>query len=601
MGDLVFVLLVLTHPVILLGRGQTISMVIKRMLVCGVISGITVQTLDLIGVDLNQGFISGVGTAVLTLFTLIEIRAIPEVRSVKDRGPMLFFLPSVFLGILVVITRITAHGQDSHSLSNINFVGSEDNAKWLNVLSQLLSGDHVVVGNVGGICVSFLSGIVSLSRTFFPLLTLSTNQVSLVIDCLIVAQLLLVLALPAMLIMAYRPDLTFRDQMTALPLHTVVAMFLMSASTKFMTAGHLSAQLVLVFGTAAAIHFVSTEQELERDSSDNKFTGLVLVLGVTASWLPLQLLSAVPSAVLGVSCVRDVLVRGLSIRQVHRLGVSVILMIGGLLVARNTFIYVTSDKSTITNLLSASGATPVHTTMVICLALVSVVLSAVFASHSDGHTITHSVRLVMIISLVLTAFVMADYLKTGTSNYGTQKMIYLTLTIVIGSLLIPGLLGVLSRISSDLRTTLLLAVASALTLGLAADGSLLPWLSLTKQSQWHSTASVAESPWARFTLPGKENSMSIATMPIACAIKKAGTTVPAVDWTTYACTRFLTSMAGLEASAGPLVEWQLRNDWVKSKAYLLDLPEVILNRELILIDESSKFVGLAPIKTILED
>ena len=601
MADFVFVLALLMQVTVLLVRGHTIARVIERMLVCGVISGVAVQTLDLLGLDLHQNLISAIGTVVLVMFTVREFGTEPTKVVKISRKPLLFLLPSVLVGTLVVVSRLMADGQKSGSLSNINFIRGEDDAKWLNVISQLLSGNHVVVGNVGGVCVSFLSGVVSFARTLFPLFSLSTNEVSLVIDCLIVAQFLLVLALPLVIMSVYRSEMALNEIWAILPIHTVVSLFLMSASSQFMSVGHLSAQLVLVFGLSAAVHYVSPVDDHIGQSDDRKTVGLVLVLGVTTSWLPLQVLSIVPSVFLGVFVTKAMITRRVSARNFHWIGASLVLTVGGLLVARNTMIYLSSNKNTITNLLSATGATQVHTTLVIFLAMASIVLAAVFVPRAGPQSVSSAVWLVVTIAAVLMVFVMADYVRTGKSNYGTQKLIYLTLTVIVGALLIPGVISLIGRTSSDVRTGALLAFSSALALGLVMDGSLLPWLELVKTSQWHSTASVADSPWARFTLSTDDSELTLETIPVACAIKKADSRVPALDWTTYACTRFLTSIAGLESSAGPLVEWQLRNDWEKSKGYLLELPDEILDRNLIFIDESSKFVGLAPIRSILED
>jgi hypothetical protein len=70
---------------------------------------------------------------------------------------------------------------------------------------------------------------------------------------------------------------------------------------------------------------------------------------------------------------------------------------------------------------------------------------------------------------------------------------------------------------------------------------------------------------------------------------------------TYLCTRELVALAGMEKQAGPLVEWQLRADWMKSLSYMREMPGSVTSRNVLILSAEGIVVGVNPLSFYLEN
>ena len=106
----------------------------------------------------------------------------------------------------------------------------------------------------------------------------------------------------------------------------------------------------------------------------------------------------------------------------------------------------------------------------------------------------------------------------------------------------------------------------------------------------------------------------ISSNPVACVYLPNGATVPSAivpsglsdAQRVYACTRQLAGLSGADTDAQPIVDW-LRREWYTSTpawepvyAGLTELPDFVLDRPVILLDEGSNVIGLEPLRVLLE-
>ena len=105
----------------------------------------------------------------------------------------------------------------------------------------------------------------------------------------------------------------------------------------------------------------------------------------------------------------------------------------------------------------------------------------------------------------------------------------------------------------------------------------------------------------------------IAGNPVACVYLPEGSPVPTAivpsglsdPQRVYACTRQLAGLAGLDAEAQPLVDW-LRREWFSntpawSPVYdvFAGLPDEVLDRPVILLDDGSNVKGIETLRSLL--
>lgn len=566
----------------------------------GTISGFLVQALGIFRLELHHSEIRNIGITVFTLGILNELaRSKPTQRSMSWRHQVLVLSPALLVAVLVISSRIFAHGQQRFALTNLNFFGGEDSAKWLNIVAQLVSDKSVDVGSVGGLCASYLSFVVAWVRTLSPMFGFVTTELSLLTSSTAVSELLLVILLPLGLLPMFSHACRRQDLLTAIPVQIVASIFLMSSSSQFLRLGQLSAQMVLLFGVVLVSRLSESDIRTTQDI-EPMLVALILLTGLTSIWLPLQALTAFVSIIGGVFVVMHIRTGGALGTNAGLLIACVALVPGSILTSFDTLTYVTHSGGTLQNLFSAGGGTPVHTTFIIFLAMVLLSLF-VLIQHLDSPTRTTPLSWVLPLATVpVIAIIMADYVRTGKVNYGSQKLTFMVLTIVVGGLLGPVVLGLAKHAVETTQRSLVLTCGAAVLLILTVDGSSLPWLEITRNSQWKSSQSVLDSGWARFTLVSNSTEQNISDLPIACGIVGKEDGGIGVDMNTYTCTRFLTAMTGLEKSAGPLVEWQLRGSWAESVVFLRRLPPEVQRRRIIRLDAEGRYVDVVTLGRLIE-
>lgn len=595
-GDTIFTVVTVVYFICLVSRRRRIDRIVVEFLCTSVVSGVLVQMLDLMGLDWRLGGIRNFQTALLVVatgFVLLEKDQDVPARQGIARS-MVLMGPSLMIGVAVVIARLTAAGQQSGVLTDLQFFHSEDDAKWLNVVSQMLTGAHVAVGNVGGVCVGFLAAVLSWSRVGLAILHFSTDDLAMVYSTVAVAQLALVvlvpLALSPMLVLVGR---RFRGRELLL-MSIVPAAFLASAAVRTMQLGHLSAELLLVIGSTLLSHACARRS----DDKGQALSILILAAGCTSVWLPLQILPGVVS----IGIVREIIMARkngtlVEIRWSQRI-FALLIVPGSLLISRNLLVYVTDTKSKITNLFSAGGAVQQFqsTTFLLMVILLATALLLKLELPDDSR---FDPRPILLACGIVGALLAADYYRTGSSNYGTTKASFLIVAMSVPVLLLVVTAASTDRVSGIDTELRVLSVSLVLGLSFALDGSMFNVLDVARREQWKPQSSVVDDGWKRFTAVNGGSNQRLDELPIACGV--AGTTpeILEVNDASYLCTRFLTAITGMESEAGPLVEWQLRRDWEMSLPYLAELPDEVRKRKIIVLS-GEKVLGLENLTTYLE-
>jgi hypothetical protein len=121
-----------------------------------------------------------------------------------------------------------------------------------------------------------------------------------------------------------------------------------------------------------------------------------------------------------------------------------------------------------------------------------------------------------------------------------------------------------------------------------------------------------QSYWWPADVNGKAD-QPIAANPVGCVYLPAAAKAPSgiLDsglsdpQRVYSCTRLLAGLAGEDAGAQPMVDW-LRREWLNNErawegvyGYLAAMPDSVLDRPVILLDDGSNVIGLESMRSLL--
>jgi hypothetical protein len=263
--------------------------------------------------------------------------------------------------------------------------------------------------------------------------------------------------------------------------------------------------------------------------------------------------------------------------------------------------YSQGGENRILRLFAAGGGVASFSTFerLLLILLCSCVLFNQFLSDKVKRHVSVALSLFLLSAIFISS---ADYFMTGSLNYGSQKLEFLILSIVISSLLSRSITAILSNWPRTgqgvIGGVVLLAVAMTLTF----NNSLVNWIDLARPSLWPSTDLENGPTWQSKVLIEHDRPQDLNDLPITCGVRTTDPNVLSLDYNTYLCTRTLTSLAGLEnRGAGTLVEWQLRGDIDKSIDYLKTLPAELRQRDLIILNPSGSIYKIVALNEFLQN
>jgi hypothetical protein len=142
---------------------------------------------------------------------------------------------------------------------------------------------------------------------------------------------------------------------------------------------------------------------------------------------------------------------------------------------------------------------------------------------------------------------------------------------------------------------------------LATDGLLTRAVTYVSPNQWPSTELSRNYWWPAEVRAVADQ--SIASNPIGCVYLEQGDLLPTVlkdGQRMYACTRILSGLSGMDASAQGLVDFQRREwftneeSWLNEYPNLIELPPEVRAKQLILISGNNDVTGLETIDVLLQ-
>jgi len=546
-------------------------------------------------------------------------------RTMRDQ------IVAVFAPLLVIAATFLAFrlmaGPTVTPLAGVGYLANhpyaEDNAKWLNLASILVSGRELEYsgGYAGGPYVLVLVVTATVWDALSFLLLGGTNEVAVTAGAVIGSGFLLTafapLALSPLLLNARKGTPAIPP-----PLLWAGALVLAAASTAVSALGHQSLQLALLMLVLFASVFLVGARSMM-----DKVLGAVAGVMAAVVWFPLNLLSI---AVFGAAfvwvlvCMRRAATRGKPLPW----PTLVVLLVSGFAawdgVVSSTLYALGLDRTPelsagggplrgaavpagTTSLFDSPGGTEAATAFLGAAAVAAAIAAAIFIAHS-GRT-SRQVAVAMLplggLALYSTVIALADGFLTGEgTNYATQKMVF-TATVVILSVAAPFALMNFDRAASamtPLRWVGLVSLVFMLTLD-----SLLPRAIGTVNSElWRSDP---ENPayWSIFEAKNTSD-QPLAELPIACVFLPPGAEQPSAHidgQLAYNCTRLLIGLKGVEGNVGSVMDW-IRADWFANGPLwefwyqpLSDAPSEVKAQRLLLFDSEVNTIGFDTLESLL--
>jgi len=265
-------------------------------------------------------------------------------------------------------------------------------------------------------------------------------------------------------------------------------------------------------------------------------------------------------------------------------------------------------------LFAAGGGTEQTTPILGGLAALAVIASAVVVARQNR---TQQLYIRFLPVLLLAGFATAlnamDQWATGSApHYGAYKFTFMVTVVLIGACAPIGLM-LLDPDASGMTLARWVALG-AIVFALTVDSLLVRSIAASRPTQWSPPIPFdnPRSYWWPADVNGTSD-QSIAANPVGCVYLPQGAEAPSAILNSqlsdpqrvYTCTRLLAGLAGEDGGAQPLVDW-LRREWLTNTpawstvhGYLAEMPDEVLNKPVILLDDGSNVIGLESMRSLL--
>ena len=626
MTDLVLVVLFIALPVLTwwISRNATVTAV-SIALGFG-LAGNLVQTTIAWGFDWNvrglQFLVVAVLVILMVLFATLNRVGFPGGEYSRLNQFAIVGIPALAIGGFLVLMRLMAPDAPG-SLTAVGYLVNhplaEDNAKWLNLTSQLAQGSDISFnGYAGGPLLLVMGVVAALISLLCTVLLGGVNEVAGATHPLLGTQFLLIALVPfAFAPFAHHGFLGSGMASRRISVGAIwTGMFVVFLASAVVTSyGHLSLQFVLLVLILCGSVFLMEFPFLVKLSS-------ALVVVTTASvWLPLNVLA------FGIVAAGFIVV--ISRRSLTGFFVllftavvswdavfSSALYVLGIGSGSGSAAEVTGDSGTTgvevpsgeiaasAHLFQAPGGTEVVEPLLGILAVISVLAVVwLFVRYRPGFDWRSSAPLLplTVFGLYTLAITVGDAVITGGApHYGGQKIMFAFIVMAI-AVTLPVALTVFEN--QVLRG---LAIGSVVVL-LSIDSILPRALSALSPVLWPSVNTAEPQYWSGAEVNGTGD-QPISISPIACFTVPPQSQVPTAlpfGQESYACTRLLLGLNALEGKAGYVPEW-LQTDWLSNRSNwneyfdALDASSDLLgNRAVIQMGPERQLVGLQPWSMVL--
>ena len=269
-------------------------------------------------------------------------------------------------------------------------------------------------------------------------------------------------------------------------------------------------------------------------------------------------------------------------------------------------------------LFAATGGTEVAGPLLMGAALISALAASVVVTRQPVGNRLAAYRsfapLGVFVFIALSIYVLDAYATGSAPNYGSMKFTFMVVSIALATTLPLALLALDPGAGFGMTVSRWIAVAGVVLL-LAVDSLLPRAIAQVRQDRWSPPIpfnNTSGSYWYPAEVNGRAD-QPIESNPIACVYLPQGYPVPTAivpsglsdAQRVYACTRQLAGLGGLDAEAQPVVDW-LRREWLTntpawSDVYdgLASLPDEVLDRTVILLDDGSNVTGVETLRSLL--
>ena len=625
MIDVLLLIAFIALPIAMFVVTRSLTWVATRIAFAFGVAGNAVQSSISLGMSWNM---RGLQAVVLAIFVLLL--ALAFVRRGSPRGGMrrqlyVIVLPMVALGLFLILMRVFAPSSPG-PLTGVGYLIkhtiAEDNAKWLNLSSQLAAGQDLVFnGYAGGPLILVMVMMAALISVLSMLLLGGVNEVAVAVNIVIGTQFFLIALVP----IAFAP---FAERVVPLwprvsgvvarmvPAPLVwVAMFVVGIASSVVTSyGHLSFQFVLIVLVLwSTVFLLGTKVPQAR-------LLMTLVIATTASvWLPLNVVGigliaicffgtiirrnwlGLALVVLTVLAVWDALISS----TLYLLGID--LHAGGGGSGDGTG---ASEPSVTSTLFQAAGGTEIVQPLLGGLALAALLFVVAW------YTKTRPIRgwraavpfapIVVMVCYALAITIGDAIITGGAPHYGGHKLAFAVVIMIIGSTLPIAILALESNANG--MTLLRWFAVGGVVLLLSLDTMLPRAISALSPALWPAIDKSAPAFWSPAEVRNTPT-QTIDSLPLACVFAPTGATAPGGQpdgQLAYSCTRLLIGLNGLEGRVGPLSEWLL-NDWLGNTTSWNNRYESlaedkwgVANRQVILMNSDKSVAGLASLQSLLD-
>jgi len=265
-------------------------------------------------------------------------------------------------------------------------------------------------------------------------------------------------------------------------------------------------------------------------------------------------------------------------------------------------------------LFAAGGGVEETGPLLALLAVVGAIGAAILWDRRSSGLETYS-RLLPVGLLVafLVALQVLDQWTTGSApHYGSNKFAFLV-AVTVAAGCIPVALMLASPGAGGMTAARWVGVGSVVVV-LVLDSLLVRSVAAARPEQWSPPIPFdnPRSYWWPADVDGTAD-QPISANPVGCVYLPAGAKAPSGilesglsdPQRVYSCTRLLAGLAGEDAGAQPMVDW-LRREWLTNErawegvyGYLSEMPDAVLDRPVILLDDGSNVTGLESMRSLL--
>jgi len=565
---------------------------------------------------------------------------VPARRDAPRRRQVIAVLVPVALLTLFLLVMTTWWTQVPAFQTPVSFLMghamAEDNAKWLDFAALMATGNPIEQAvPLGGPLQLFLVAVSALMAVVSQVFYGGVNQVMVAGNTVIYGQFALVALAPlalAPLAEARIPARMGGKHGTRVPAPMIWAggIVLVSAVLMATAYGHLTWQFIAL----VVVLWITTYLVDSPVPRSRLITSLAVAAGMTV-WLPMNAIAVV--LILGwlfILIRRGVLGAGWDAAS---LALTVVVAVAIWQPLRSSLAFITDGVGAFgsgaaggltanliprgpvftifdSTLFAAGGGVEKTGPLLAGLAIAGALVAAVLWDlRSRGITAYARLMPVGLLAGFLVALQILDQWTTGSApHYGSNKFAFLVaVTVAAGCL--PVALMLISPGSRGMTAARWVGVG-VVVVTLLLDTLLVRSVAAARPEQW-SPPIPFDNPRS-YWWPADVNMTAdqpIAGNPVGCVYLPAGAKAPSgiLDsglsdpQRVYSCTRLLAGLAGEDTGAQPMVDW-LRREWLTNQrawegvyGYLASMPDSVLDRPVILLDDGSNVTGLESMRSLL--